>query len=258
MNELYQDRDSLLHRLHPLTKLTLSFGLIVLALGITGSWVPLVLYTLVLVPLSIIGQVGREYLRINARLLLPFAISLFLIQSFFFPEGQQVIARIGPLSVKAEGVRFAFESTIRILLITGALLLTLLTTHPGRLMLGLTQKGFPPALAYVIVTTLQIVPLMQQRLQTIIDAQRARGLETQGSFLTRTRALLPMLGPLVLGALLDVEERTLALEARAFSATTPRTSLFELDDPPPERLFRWGMLLAMVGILGYRLTQSIV
>lgn len=257
MISLYVPRQSVLDALHPLTKLTISFGLIALALGVGVDWAPLLLYVVVLVPLSVVGRVAGPYLRATWRILLPFAISLFLIQSLFFPEGNTILARLGPFSIKAEGVRFAFASTVRILLIAGALLLTLLTTHPGVLMTGLTQKGFPPTLAYVIVTTLQILPLMRDRAATIIDAQRSRGLETQGSLLVRMRALLPLAGPLVLGSLLDVEERTLALEARAFSATGPRTSLFELRDPPVERIVRWLILLLIVAVVGYRIVGAL-
>lgn len=258
MMMLYQPRQSPLHRLHPLTKLVVSFGLIVLALGITIDWAPLLLFVVVLVPLSLLARVARPFLDTSLRLLLPFAISLFLIQSLFFPEGSTVLARFGPLTVKAEGVRFAFASTVRILMITGALLLTLLTTHPGVLMSALTQKGFPPQLAYVIVTTLQIVPQMRMRAATIVDAQRARGLETQGSLPRRVRALLPLIGPLVLGALVDVEERSLALEARGFSASTPKTSLFEIADPLAERVFRWSVLLLMIGLIMFRLGQALL
>ncbi len=257
MIALYQHRPSPVHQLHPLTKLAISFGVIVLALGLGVDWVPLVLYLLVLVPLNGLARVAGPFVRTSLRILLPFAISLFVIQSLFFPEGNTILARLGPLSIKAEGVRFAFAGTVRILLMAGALLLTLLTTHPGLLLTGLVQKGFPPALAYVIVTTLQIVPQTRERASTIIDAQRARGLETQGSLLVRARALLPLIGPLVLGSLLDVEERSLALEARAFSATTPKTSLYHLPDPTWERGLRWLIGLAMLGVIGFRLVEAL-
>jgi energy-coupling factor transport system permease protein len=231
--------------------------MIAVALGSGVDWVPLVLYVFVLLPLSLLAHVGRTFVTTNLRLLLPFALSLFIIQSLFFTEGTNIIARLGPFNIKAEGIRFAFASTVSILLISSSLLLTLLTTHPGMLMTALVQKGFPPQLAYVIVTTLQIVPQMRERASTIIDAQRARGLETQGSFLVRSRALIPLVGPLVLGSLLDVEERSLALEARAFSATTPKTSLYALPDPIGERVFRWLIVLSIVGVIGYRLFEAL-
>jgi energy-coupling factor transport system permease protein len=257
MITLYEPRDSVLHRLHPITKLAISFGLIALALGAGIDWAPLAAYLLVLIPLAALGDVARPFVSISLRLVLPFVISLFLIQSLFFPEGQTILARLGPLSIKAEGVRFAFAAAARILLLIGALLLTLLTTHPGMLMLGLTQKGLPPTLAYVIVTTLQIVPLLRERAGLILDAQRARGLETEGSILQRIRALLPLTGPLVMGSLLDVEERTMAREARAFGAHGARTSLYDLRDPARERLLRWGIALAAVSIIGVRLVEAL-
>lgn len=257
MIALFQPRSSPIHRLHPLTKLAISFGVIVLALGVAVDWMPLVLYLLVLVPLSALARLAGPFVKTSLRILLPFAISLFVIQSLFFPEGNTILARLGPLSIKAEGVRFAFAGTARILLMAGALLLTLLTTHPGMLLTGLVQKGFPPGLAYVIVTTLQIVPQMRERAGTIIDAQRARGLETQGSLLVRARALLPLIGPLVLGSLLDVEERSLALEARAFSSPSPKTSLYDLPDPAWERALRWAIVLGMIGMIGLRLFEAL-
>lgn len=256
MIALYQPGTSPLHRLHPVSKLVFSLGLIALALGSGWFWAPLLAY-LLLLPLSALGGVLRPFMRISLRLVLPFVISLFLIQSLFFPEGSTLLARIGPLAIKAEGVRFAVASSLRILLIIGALLLTLLTTHPGLLMLGLTEKGLPPTLAYVIATALQLVPLLRERAQLIIDAQRARGLETEGAVWRRLRALLPLIGPLVLGALLDVEQRTLAIEARAFNAPTRRTSLYELRDPLPERLLRWSVALLALALLGTRLVEAV-
>ncbi len=47
-----------------------------------------------------------------------------------------------------------------------------------------------------------------------------------GSFVRRVRALVPLVGPVLLGSLIDVRERTFALEARGFSGRArdgPRT-----------------------------------
>jgi len=254
---LYQPGDGHLHRLHPLTKLTFAFGMIALALGAPFAWAPVAMYLLVLVPLSVLGRVAFAFVGVSARLLLPFALSLLIIQSLFFPEGTTVIGRVGPFSVKAEGVRFALASTARLTLITGALLLVLLTTHPGLMMTGLVHKGFPPGLAYVIVTTMQIVPQMRERTRIIVDAQRARGFETEGSPLARLRALVPLVGPLVLGSLIDVEERSHALEARAFGANGPRTSLVEIGDPSWERWLRWSVAGLVIAMIGYRVWLAV-
>ncbi len=201
------DRPSPLHRLNPLTKLTVTFSLILCAFLGPGYWLPTALFVLVLIPLSLWGKVGREFLLTAVRLLLPLFSFLFLMQSLFHPGGQTVLFSLWIFSIKAEGVTFAYLTASRILIVVSSFLVMLLTTHPGTLMIDLTRRGLPGPLTYIIVSTLQIIPQMQAKAGTIIDAQRARGLDTQGSLLKRIRALVPLVGPLVFGWLVAVEER---------------------------------------------------
>jgi len=252
----YQAGTSFIHRLHPLTKLVVGFGMLLLAASATSPWLPLALYAVLLL-LGMVARVATAFLRTSLRIVLPFAVSLFVIQSLFFPEGSSVLAQLGPFTIKREGVLFAFAGSTRILAIAGALLLVLLTTHPGVLLAALVQKGVPPQLAYIIATTLQIVPQLQARAQQIGDAQRARGLRTEGSLVRRARALVALAGPLVIGALVDVEERTLALEARAFNAPTPKTSLFDVPDTVLDRTLRWGVAVVLVALLAVRLVGAL-
>ena len=52
----YIQRDSLLHRLNPLTKLTLVISLILLAYLAPFYWLPTILFLLVIIPLSFGGR----------------------------------------------------------------------------------------------------------------------------------------------------------------------------------------------------------
>jgi energy-coupling factor transport system permease protein len=126
-------------------------------------------------------------------------------------------------------------------MVVGSFVLFALTTRPDRLMLALTQRGLPPQLAYLVVATLQIVPRFQARAAAILDAQRARGLETSGSLARRARALAPLVVPLILSSLVDVEERALALEARAFNRSGPKTSLTAIGEAAWEPALRWAL-----------------
>jgi energy-coupling factor transport system permease protein len=166
---------------------------------------------------------------------------LFLIQGLLWPGGSPV-ARLGPLSLKAEGLAFALASTGRILMIVSSFLLLALSTRPDLLMIALAQRGFPSTLSYIVVTTIQIVPYFQGKARAILDAQRSRGLETEGGLRRRVRALLPLIVPLVLSSILDVEERAIALEARAFGRRGTKTSLQELSDSRAQSVLRWAIL----------------
>lgn len=246
---LYIEGASPLHRLNPLTKLTLTLCLVLVDFFGPGYWLPTLLYLLVLVPLSIWGGVVAPFLRTTVRLLLPLVAFLFVMQSLFYPGGRTVIFELWIFSVKLEGVQFAYLTATRIITMVGSFLLLLFTTHPGALMADLNRRGVSPSLTYIIVSTLQIIPEMRTKANTIIDAQRARGLETGGSLLNRTRALLPLVGPLVFGSLVDVEERAIALEARAFKAKRDKTSLIEIPDSAAQRMARLGLIgLAVIGI----------
>ena len=80
---------------------------------------------------------------------------------------------------------------------------------------------------------------MVERASEITDSQRARGLDTEGSRWRRIRGVVPLAAPMIIGALSEVEERTMALEARAFSAPGRRTILRPLPDSTGQRTVRW-------------------
>ncbi len=207
---------------------------------------------LLVVPLAIWGRVLRPLLRTIWPLVLPFAISLLIIQGLFWTEGTPIFT-LGPLSLKQEGVDFALRSSGRILLIVSSFLLLSLSTRPDELMLSLSQRGAPKSLTYIILATLQLIPRFQEKASTILDAQRARGLETEGPLLRRVRALLPMVKPLILSSIVDIEERAIALEARAFGRVGPKTSLLILEDSAAQRILRWLLVLAAVALVAARL-----
>jgi energy-coupling factor transporter transmembrane protein EcfT len=125
-----------------------------------------------------------------------------------------------------------------------------MTTRLDTLMISLKQVGVPSSLAYIIVTTLQIVPRFQTKAVTILDAQRARGLETEGNLLVRARALVPIVLPLALGSLLEVEERAIAIEARGFNSQKKETSVIEISDTRFQaNLRRFIMILIVLSAL---------
>lgn len=248
---LFVPRESGVHRLNPLTKLSLAGFLLVSGLAAPGLFGTYLLFLLGVLPLSWLARVTRELLRMSFRVVLPFAISVFLIQGFLWPRGTPLIG-YGPISLKEEGLRFALAAAGRILMVVSSFLWLALTTRPDTLMTALAQRGFPASLAYIIVATIQIVPRFQSRANTILDAQRARGLETGGRFLQRVRAVFPLVVPLVLSSLVDVEERALAIEARAFNRPGPKTSLVEIGEAAWEPVARWILLVAMILVVATR------
>jgi len=249
-------RNSALHRLNPLTKLTLVLGLVLISFLSPWYWTPHALLLIVIIPLSFVGKVNREFFRAFLRLILPAASFLFFMQAFFQPVGGTVIFKIWFLDITKESLLFAFRNAMRIAVMVSSFTLFLLTTHPSELMSDLTRRGLPGQFAYVIISTLQILPQMQAKAQTIIAAQRSRGLDTQSSFLRRMGSLGPLVGPLVFGSLVEVEERAIAIEARGFTSTQIKTSLYEISDTSLDRTIRWILILLVIITLLLKLWLS--
>jgi energy-coupling factor transport system permease protein len=202
----------------------------------------------VLVPAAIADEL-RPVLRAMVILTLPIAISVVVINVLFFPGGREVLFRLGPVTATAEGLGFAIEILARLLAISGAISLFYRTTTPAELTTDLERRGVSPRLAFVANASVQSVPAMLERAAVITEAQRARGLDTEGSQLARVRGILPIVGPVVLGAISEVEQRTMALEARGFSRPGRRTLLWAPADRPAERVARWLVVLALAGLL---------
>jgi energy-coupling factor transport system permease protein len=217
--------------------------------GVPG---PLALIVLgVLLPAWMAG-VLRPLLRAVVVLALPIAVSVVVINVLFFPAGREILVQVGPIRVTVEGVTFATAILVRILAIAGAITLFYLTTTPGELTVDLERRGVPARLAFVASASVQTVPAMLDRAVAITAAQRARGLDTEGSVGARVRGIVPIVGPVILGAIAEVEERTMALEARGFSRPGRRTLLWHPPDSPRQGVGRWLMVLAIPAVIAGR------
>ncbi|MEX1071193.1 MAG: energy-coupling factor transporter transmembrane component T [Anaerolineales bacterium] len=251
-NSLYIEGKVGLHRWHPLTKLTLSGYFLVGAATLPNIEILLLAFVILLLPLAAWSGVLRPFIKSCFTVVMPFVISLAVIQGFFTP-GETELFHLGRFVFTLEGLLSGETVAARILLALGGALLLMLSTRPDHLMLALTQRGLPNSLAYIVLTSLQIFPRFQDRARVILEAQQSRGLETQVSFFRRARLLVPLTGPLILSSILDVEERAMALEARAFSRPGPRTSLIVLRDSFSQRVLRILLFLAIVALFVQRI-----
>ena len=244
----YLPRPSALHTLHPLTKLTLVVALLLIGFLARSPQIPIALFLFAILPLAAWGKIALRLAIVTATIILPFGLSIFIVQGLFYPGASAELFRLGPFALKEQGLLFAYGTASRILLLAGAGLLLLFSTHPADLMLALEERGLPAPLGYILLAAIQLLPQMQVKAAAILDAQSARGLETSGSLLTRVRAMIPLIAPLVFGALGQLDERAMALQARAFFVPQPKTSFRELRDSHVQTAARWVWVLGALAL----------
>jgi energy-coupling factor transport system permease protein len=223
------------------------------AFALGGYVAPLVILAILVVPGAIAAGLLPRLLRVATLISLPISISVALV-SVFTRAGQHVLFVIGPFDATLEGVDFAAQVILRLFVLAMALGLFGLTTPPRAFVVDLERRGLSPRVAFAAAATLETIPAMIERALAIQAAQRARGLDTEGSLATRIRGVLPLVGPVILSSLTEVEERSLALEARAFGKPGHRDLLWTLPDDGRQRVVRWGLLVGFLVVVVGRLT----
>lgn len=244
-------------RLNPLTKLVLAVGVTVLAFLMPDWRGTAVLVVLILI-VALSAGLFRRVAGTAAVLTVPLLLGLLIIQGIFYAENETPLFGIGPVTVWEEGILYGVQVYLRVLVVVCAVLLVVLSTPPKRMMVALTDKGLSPKLAYVFMASLQFLPDMRRRARAILEAQQARGLDLEASLPRRFRALLVTLVPLLGGALISAETRSLALEARGFGRTGPRTNLFEVPDGAIDRALRWATLAVVLAVAVWKVVAWVL
>ena len=118
---------------------------------------------------------------------------------------------------------------MRFLVLITSFSIFFLTTSPDKLSLALEKARVPFEFNFAFITAIRFVPVLADEAQSIMDAQRSRGLELdKGSILKRVRNYIPVLLPLIINSIRRSLELAEAMESRAFGASSERTNFFEL------------------------------
>ncbi len=223
--------------LNPLTKFVVALASALVAFGVRGWTGPIGVLVLT-VSIAMVAGVSRSLGRF-ALATIPLVASIILVNTFFYPGATDVLFRVGPFAATGTGLEVAAQATLRVVAFALSVAVFSLTTATDDFLADLERRGSGRRIVFIIGSAIATVPRMAERAGEIVEAQRARGLDTEGSIRRRVRGILPLAGPMVFGAFAEVEERTVALEARAFTAPTRRTILRRLPDSASQRALRW-------------------
>ena len=190
-------------------------------------------------------------MRVALLVSLPLLVSVVLV-SVLTRAGETVLVVLGPFDVTLEGVDIAARLSLRLFVAALALTVFGLTTDARSLVADLERRGVSPRLTFAAAAALEAVPQMLERARAVSAAQRARGLDTEGSVGARLRGVGPLVGPVLLSSIAEVDARSLALEVRAFGRPTRREPLWAPGDSPAQRAARWAMVAGVVVLIAGR------
>lgn len=246
---LYTNNGSWLTQLHPFTKLWYLAAAICIPL-LTGSLWGFAVMIIISFALLQSGRLIKKALPLIA-FSFTIILTIFLIHGLVNQQNKNVLFAIGFLKFYKEGLLYAADIGLNILNMLLSFAIVVLSTRPSELVDELERKGFSPRFGYIINSVFQIIPQMMGTMHTITDAQRSRGMETEGNLLVRIKAFLPLISPVVMSALTATRERAIALEVRGFGVKGTKTWMHPHKKTKADRIFSWlciiSLILAVIG-----------
>ena len=209
-----------IHDLDPRVKFAYVISVFAVAI-IFYQIIPLLFLFVLQVPFVLLARVQRQWLRsLRGAAFLAAVIFIVNVGTSYFYSGYKVT----PPAVES-----ALALTLRFVVLVESFSVFFLTTSPDHLGLALEESHVPYEFAFAFTTAVRFVPVLAEESQTIMDAQKARGLELEkGGFMKRIRNYIPVLIPLIVSDIRRSLELAEAMESRAWGASKKRTNLYAL------------------------------
>jgi energy-coupling factor transport system permease protein len=237
------ERDSLFTRLDFRSKVVMAAVISTLAF-VWESPIAGAALALTVIVACLLAGVKWGYLKWIIQLMIPFYILLLFTHGFWNTTqvkaltGKEVLTPlftfprnwwlIGGASMSVEGVLYGCNVLFKMLTLVLVIPLAVFTTDLNNMIVAMVRAHIPYNLVFIFSSTLRFFPLLFEEVQTIIEAQRLRGLavERMGP-LQRARVYARVAVPLILGAMARSQQLEVVLQSKAFTGSPDRTYLHE-------------------------------
>jgi len=242
---LYIDRQSLIHRLHPVVKL---FALFIIFWS--AFWVdqPLALAPLA-IAMAMVARISGAWPNFYAFrwfiiLMIPPAMIQWMV---VYRQGPEIV-HLGFIHLSRPALLFGFGKGLKLAELLAGSILFLSTTTIEEFSTSLMSLRVPYRVAFAMSLAFRLVPLFMDSALTVVQAQGLRGYDfARGNAFERMRRYVPALIPVFMGALRRVNNMAMALEARGFGMGVRPTSLGRHEVGAPDRVAV--TILLVVGII---------
>jgi energy-coupling factor transport system permease protein len=213
---LYVPGRSRLHRLHPVTKLAGLVAFVVAAFVVDR---PLVLAPLAAAVFALLVPAGGlpNVRRLRVMFVLVFVFTLVIWTCFYDRERLPAPTWAGFL--------YGLSTAMRLDTFLAAGILFLTITRVEEVAYALGYLRVPYKVGFTLTLSFRLVPVFFDAALAVLQAQRCRGLElSRGGLVRRLRRFVPVLVPVLIGALRRADRMAMALELRGFNSGRPRTT----------------------------------
>lgn len=242
----YEKRETVIDAIDPVVKY---IGVLTLGISTIICPSPVLAYVMLvfLIWIAYKAEFGKPFVLFVVKFAIPILIMLVIIQGIFSPKNETVLFDLGFTRLYQEGTVIAVKIVGTLLVLIGAFWITSKTSDTSRMVSAFERIGLTGYAGYLILATINVIPQMQSRMGVIKNAQNARGLNTEGSAMKRIKAFVPLIGPVIMSSLIDVQERGMTLELRGFSIKdTKKTRLTEAVETARDKKIKTAFIIYFV------------
>ncbi len=226
----YVPGSSFLHRLNPKVKLIFSCIFVVL-LFMVKSFVSLGVCVVFVVATYLLCRFSFRLI-FNSLKFVMIVILIALVFNLFFIRSGEVVFRFLFFVITTDSIVLSARFIIRMFLLLSCSSLLTYTTLPFDLTLAIEELLRPLAwfrvsvgeISIMLSIALRFVPLLISEAETIMVAQKSRGLDikNQKSVKNRVKVLVAFLIPLMVSAFKRADDLAVSMESRCFRIGKPR------------------------------------
>lgn len=240
--DLYTEGNTFLHRIDPRVKITAVLLLSILAFVISSLELLAILLVFILV-LVLLSRTPLGKTAFAFKFVFRLMLLIIILWPLFDRSGEPVIASFGPLMLTEPALVRGVTSATRIGCLATVWYILMFTTQQRDIVRALVKLGVRFDFGLTLAISLRFFPTFSATIGSIMDAQRARGLEFgKGGLLKRTRNYVAVLIPAIVSAMRTADGLSWALQSRAYGARLDRTYLRDFK-------MKWSDYLALAAVL---------
>ena len=238
---LYRDIGSFLHKLDPRVKLLVMLMFFIYALMfLTTPIVQAGAFLFVLV-YAAMGRALDNVRRSAGVLLTIFTVTVVV----------WLLTTRGPTKIilwfSMEGLYRGISGGLSLVIIIITSIVFVSTTKIEELTLACIRLGLPYRVAFAMSTAIRMIPLIAGTAETILQAQKSRGLDVDsGSFMQKLKKYVPLMVPTIVSVIRGTTVFAMALESKGFGFSEKRVSYLTIKYKPLDYVFS-AVLLVLIG-----------
>lgn len=192
----------------------------------------------------ILAGIQLNYFKKIFMFMIPFHSFILIVTGFFYIDQIKVLLNIndltpifilpnswfwiGGLTMNYEGILYGLNIIFKTLNMILIIPLGIFTTDVNDMVIGMVKMKIPYKIVFIFSSTLRFFPLLVEEIQSILEAQKLRGLAlNKVSFKKKAIIYLNLAVSLILNSMAKTNQIEIVLQSKSFSGSSNRTYLHE-------------------------------